>query len=349
MNDGFAPDWPNTDLGPMPNRRFALRLLLLALAVPKVLRRARRLAQADVVVARNFDLLVLAAIARALSFGGRPRLVYECLDIHALFTGQGPAARLMRGLERLFLDRIDLLWVSSPGFLRHYFEPVQGYRGPHALVENKLWFDGSPPPRPKARPPVRSDRPITLGWVGSIRCAPSLAILAGAAERAGPALRIAVHGNIHRHAVPQFDAVVASHDTIAYHGPYRYPEDLGRIYPGCDAVWAQDLWQRGGNSDWLLPNRIYEAGWFGCPSIAVAGTETGRRVAAGGQGFVIDAATPEALAELIARLRPADFDAAAARMLAAPERAFRLDGAELDAALAPVLDVAGGRALPSGT
>jgi hypothetical protein len=47
---------------------------------------------------------------------------------------------------------------------------------------------------------------------------------------------------------------------------------------GCDAVWAQDLWQSGANSDWLLPNRIYEASYFGCPSIALA---PGRRPGGG--------------------------------------------------------------------
>jgi hypothetical protein len=59
-----------------------------------------------------------------------------------------------------------------------------------------------------------------------------------------------------------------------------------------------------GNSDWLLPNRIYEASYFGCPSIALAGTETGRRVAADGLGFTVEEPTAEALTELLRGLTP---------------------------------------------
>lgn len=335
--DAEAPDWPNVDLGPMPNRRFLVRTLLLLRALPRVLGRAGALRDAEVIVARNFDLLCLALVARAMVRGCRARLVYECLDIHSLFTAPGPAGRVMRLLERSALGRIDLLWTSSPGFVRSYFVPVQGYRGPYALIENKLWFEGPPPARP--RPGGRRSRraPLVLGWVGSIRCAPSLDILARTAEALGPDIEIAIHGNLHRHAIPGFDRIVAERSNMRYRGPYAYPGDLEAIYLGCDAVWAQDLWQRGGNSDWLLPNRIYEASWFGCPSIAVAGTETGRRVAAADLGLVIEAPTGEALIERLRTLDAGAFAEMSDRLLDMPDTDFRLDGSDIDAALAPVL------------
>ena len=131
-----------------------------------------------------------------------------------------------------------------------------------------------------------------LGWVGSLRCRESLIILAQTAAAMGDRLRIKLHGNVHAHAIPDFDAILAAHPSLTYEGPYAYPEGLEPIYTSCDLVWAQDLWQRGANSDWLLPNRIYEASYFGCPQIAVADTETGRRVADGTLGFVLPEASP---------------------------------------------------------
>lgn len=332
MTTECAPSWPNIDLGYVPNQKFARRVICLLRAVPKVMRHLQTVRQANTLIARNFDLLVLAWFARLWTFGPKPRLVYECLDIHSLFTGTGAASRVMRWLERALLRRIDLLWVSSPGFIRCYFEPVQGYFGPYALIENKLWFEGPPPLRPAKRT-HQADHPVTIGWVGSIRCQASLEILTGLAERLGDRVRIAIHGNLHRHAVPDFDAAIAAFDTMTYHGPYQYPDHLERVYGGCDLVWAQDLWQRGGNSDWLLPNRIYEASWFGCPSIAVSDTETGRRVAASGLGFTIDRATPDALAEFVQNLSQDDLCAASDRVLAMPDRAFRLEAEDVANAL----------------
>lgn len=341
MNVDFQPDWPNIDLGTLPNPRMTTRMAALARAVPRLFAGLRQLRSADIVIARNFDLLVLAWLGRVLS-GARPRLVYECLDIHSLFTGTATVNAIMRFLERALLRRIDLLWVSSPGFVGHYFEAVQGYAGQHVVIENKLVFDGPPPPRPQVADRRRPGRPFRLGWVGSIRCAPSLSILAETARRMGDDIEIAVHGNIHRHAVPEFDAVLAAHANIRHFGPYSYPTDLAQIYLGCDAVWSQDLWQRGANSDWLLPNRIYEASWFGCPSIAVAGTETGRRVEEAGLGVVIAEPTAEALADALHSLGPDDLSAISRHILALPDREFRLELPDVDAALRPVLPGFGG-------
>ena len=114
----------------------------------------------------------------------------------------------------------------------------------------------------------------------------------------GPRVQIVLRGVVHRHQLPEFDRVLSLRPNMRYDGPYTYPDGLAQAYRGLDCVWAQDLWQAGANSDWLLPNRLYEAGYFGCPAIAVAGTETARAVQQRALGLVI----PEASA---ARLIPA--------------------------------------------
>jgi succinoglycan biosynthesis protein ExoL len=336
MNKEFRPDWPDVPLGTTRNNRFPRRIAGVAGGLSRAFRRRAELGEAEVWIARNLDMLALAWALRLVTGRREVRLVYECLDIHSLMTRPGAAGAAIRLAERALLARTALLVVSSPAFVSHYFEPVQGYRGPVSLLENKLWLGPGAPARPGG--PPRREGPLVLGWVGSLRCPKSLGILCETADRLGDGIRIAFHGNVHAHALPDFEREVARRPNIVWHGAYSYPGDLEPIYRSCDLVWAQDLWQAGGNSDWLLPNRIYEAGYFGCPSIALDGTETGRRVAADGLGFTVASPTADALCGLIEGLDRSAVRAASARLLAMPGTAFRLDADEIARALAPVLD-----------
>lgn len=337
MNDGFVPDWPNIDLGQVKNQSFGRRMLKMAAAVRLVLKSPTELHRAEVIVARNFDLLFVAWASRFLLRRGGTPLVYECLDIHGLFTRAGLIGVIMRWSERRLLSRVQLLIVSSPGFVRNYFGSVQGYDGVVSVVENKLWFDTAPIPRPSIPRSRAPDAPLSLGWVGSIRCRTSLNILTRVADNMGKTVSIEIHGNIHRHTLPDFDEVIGARANIHYHGPYFYPQDLATVYGGCDLVWAQDLWQRGANSDWLLPNRIYEASWFGCPSIAVADTETGRRVTEMGLGFTVSAPDPAELTAMLGALDRNRIAEKSGEILAIDGRRFRLCPEDISNALAPVL------------
>jgi succinoglycan biosynthesis protein ExoL len=319
-------DWPDLDLGKIANEQLRRRMLLALRGLGKLWRHRAQVRAADLIIARNIDMVVLALVVRVMC-GRRVPVVYECLDIHGIFTGTGRKGQVARWVERFALARVQGLVVSSPGFMMGYFEPVQRYGGKWLLVENKLWFPGVALPRP-----IEVDRagPLVLGWVGAIRCQPSLELLCAVAGKMAD-LRIEIRGVIHDHALDDFQGRIGAHPNIHYGGSYAYPDGLVDVYGACDLVWAQDLWQRGANSDWLLPNRIYEASWFGCPSIAVAGTQTAAKIAADGLGFVIDAATPEALVGLLEGLSRERIGVVRRGILARPDSDFMLGQAEIDA------------------
>jgi len=333
MNADFVPFWRNIHLFRVSNERVFRRLLVLLLSCFKIAWNCGELRGAGVIMARNFDMLVLAHVARLFSLRPGVPIVYECLDIHGSFTAPGKVAAAFRAVERFFMSRSQLLVVSSPGFIDNYFQPVQGHRGKVQILENKIWFGGELPARRRSSANLCGGRPWVLGWVGSLRCEPSLRILLAVAERLGKCVRIEMHGNIHRHVLPDFERRIAACPNITYHGPYSYPDGLAQVYSGCDFVWAQDLWQTGANSDWLLPNRIYEAGYFGCLSIAVAGTETGRKVAADDLGYTVEAATPAALAGLLEGLDPTEVETSRARLLARPSSDFIYTPEDIQAVL----------------
>lgn len=331
---GFAkrpvsPDWPHQSLGRISESRLGARALRLLAALLRLWSLRGALGQADLVIARNLDMALLALAARALA-GVRVPILYECLDIHGVFIGRGLRARLARWVERRVLARISALITSSPGFVIAYFAAEQGYCGPVEILENKLALAPPPPVRPA--PATRQPGPLRLGWVGALRCRPSLTLLAALARALPERVEIHIAGKIHAHAIPDFEALIDA-PNIHFSGAYAYPRGLERVYGGVDLVWAQDLWQRGANSDWLLPNRIYEASWFGCPSLAVAGTETGRKVAREGLGYVIDEARPEDLIAAIEGFDPNILALDRALLLARPPRAFAQSAADL----APIL------------
>ncbi|WP_423211365.1 glycosyltransferase [Paracoccus yeei] len=336
----FRPEWRNIDLGLVRHQDIKGRALGLGAAVRRALTEWRALAHADLVIARNLDLALIALAARRLAClrAGRrqPPLVYECLDIHDLMTAPGRKGQVMRATERQVLSRAALLVVSSPGFTESYFRPLQHYRGPVALVENKLWLDPAAGlSRPVSEP--RPDRPVTIGLVGSIRCQASVDLLLKTADLMGDRLRVRFSGALHDHALTDFRAEVARRANVEWTGSYAYPAGLPGAYAGCDLVWAQDMWQRGTNSDWLLPNRIYEASWCGCPSVALADTQTGRRIAQDALGWVIDRPDPASLADLLDRLPPASLAEARSRLLARPAAEFVQSTVDLLPMLAPAL------------
>lgn len=324
-------DWPDLDLGQIENEQLGRRLWLALRGLGKLWAHKSQVAQADLIIARNIDMVMLALVARFMCRRRIP-VVYECLDIHGIFTGTGRKAQVARWVERFALARVALLVVSSPGFIEHYFGPVQHYVGRYLLLENKLWFPDHPLPRPDAKP--GRGGPLVLGWVGSIRCQPSLDLLCDVAARMKDALRIEISGVIHDHALDDFAGRIAMHPNIRYTGPYAYPDGLASVYGACDLVWAQDLWQRGANSDWLLPNRIYEASWFGCPSIAVAETQTAAKIALDRLGYVIASASPESLSGLLQSLTRERIDEVRQDILTRPNSQFALTEAEIDAVVA---------------
>ncbi len=101
--------------------------------------------------------------------------------------------------------------------------------------------------------------------------------------------------------IPHFHQALAATPNMIYHGRYA-PSDLARIYGDAHFAWAMDFYEAGGNSDWLLPNRLYESLAYGSVPIAVSCVETARWLEAHNVGAVLDEPLPEQLAKFFASL-----------------------------------------------
>lgn len=293
--------WDNVDLGATRDADFGQRLRRVVAGAVVAARSGDRLRRLDVLYARNLDMLACTFLARRLVGGSAP-IVYECLDVHRLLTGDGWRSRLLRRIERSLLRRTAGLVVSSPAFLRQHFEVHYPGLYDATVIENRLAPGAHLGPRPTVAAVEPGGRPLRLGWVGVLRCRRSFDLLCGLADRFPDTVEVRLHGLPSRTEIEVFEPEIDARPNMVYAGPYQAPEDLAAIYAGLDMVWAGDFMEAGFNSVWLLPNRLYEGGYHATPPIAPAGTETARWIEGHGCGFVIEEPLDASLASLAAGL-----------------------------------------------
>jgi succinoglycan biosynthesis protein ExoL len=288
--------WPNVDLGLTQDGAFLKRIRSVFSGATQAAADGA-LAKADVIYARNLDMLACAFLAKRKAKLDTP-VIYECLDVHRLLSRRDVIGSLLRKLEGSLLRRSRGLVVSSPGFLKNHFERYFPGQYKSYLVENRLATGADYGPR--AASAVSPDgAPLRIGWVGMLRCQRSLDLLAGIADALGDQVEVKLHGLPARTEIPVFEPVIDARANMSYAGRYRSPEDLAGIYEGLDVVWAGDFMEAGYNSVWLLPNRIYEGGYYATPSIAPAGTETAHWLDGHGCGFSVSEPLETELTELV--------------------------------------------------
>lgn len=309
---------PAVALGRSRDADLGQRARLVLANLPRALFWRRALADCDVILARNLEMLLLGVAAAR--YAGVPRVVYESLDIHRSLLGSGAASRLLRGLERALVARSGLLIHSSPAFATHYFEAVQHLKVEQLLVENKvLDLSAKGPERGRAAPPPGP--PWTVGWFGNLRCRRSLTRLKALVEQGQGAIRVLIAGKPSPAEFPDFATDIAR-PGIIYAGPYG-AADLPRLYGACHFAWSIDYFEEGQNSTWLLPNRIYEAAAQGAVPIALDNVETGRWLARHGAGLRIAADLDDTgLGALLGGINAGRYAALRAEMAAIPEAAI---------------------------
>ena len=287
------------ELGQTFDARFAQRIFAIARAAGPLRARMRRRRPPDVIFARNLEMLFLATRLKDM-WGGRPAIVYECLDIHRLMLRDDLIGRSLRRLERRLARQTSLLLISSPAFAREYFGTINRLDLPIRLVENKVLGSDLHGRNPALA--AGDDGPLRIGWFGALRCRKSLDILARFARRMDGAVEVVLRG---RPALTEFDdfhGAIAANPFLTYAGPYQNPADLPRIYSGVHLAWAIDYFEEGQNSSWLLPNRLYEGCLNGAVPIALAGTETAAFLTARGLGIIVADTHQDTLARAIGTL-----------------------------------------------
>ncbi|MDX5401580.1 MAG: glycosyl transferase [Rhodobacterales bacterium] len=273
----------------------------------RVIGQARQLArdhQPDAILVRSFEMLPLARRIQAVSPRHRtPRIIYEVLDVHHLMLGRGVVSATLRSIERRLCRKVDRVLVSSMRFNAEYLRRYDQIGAPPLLVENKVWNAGAvnSPPRGAAAPRSDPDS-ITIGWFGILRCTASLRCLDALCRHSDGRIKLILRGRPALDSIPDFHQTVQNNPHMAFYGAYSYPDDLPRIYGEVDIAWLIDRMDAGANSDWLLPNRLYESCAHGVVPLALAQTETGHYLQRAGIGLQLPALDVASVIDLLSRV-----------------------------------------------
>jgi succinoglycan biosynthesis protein ExoL len=280
-----SPVWENIDLGTTADWQYASRLIKLFAAFCTVVKHREVLRQCHIFYARNIDMLFVAALAKTL-MPKKTVLTYEVLDVQTVFVGRRLINSVFRWMERVLLARCDLLVVSSPEFMTRYFQPCQRYTGPWRLLENKISVQHAAIQEERLTHRPKPNPPWVIGWFGNVRCVRSLEMLGRIADTLGDRVLIYIRGVAPEVHLPTrlLEAATACRRNLVFGGPYVSPHDLPTIYGKVHFAWCVDYLDAGTNSDWLLPNRLYEGGLMGAVAIARKDTATGGMVEREGLG-----------------------------------------------------------------
>lgn len=250
-------------LGTTHDAAFLLRALNTVKHAVFTKRVENYLIECETILARNLEQLAIGARIN----GSRP-LIYECLDIHRLLVSPSIPAKLIQHLENKLLPRVDLLLTSSPGFIRNHFEKTS-LDCPTYLIENK--FSISTPPTTLC--PSKEPSPVLkIGWFGMLRCQKSFSMLREIVSCSEGGIEVIIAGKPSTSELPNLAQEAGTLAGIEFTGPYDY-QDLAALYNKCHFAWAVDWFEEGLNSDWLLPNRLYESIGHGALPIVLEETE----------------------------------------------------------------------------
>lgn len=319
------PTWTNIHLGTTYNRRYLQRLWTFVGSLGILWRHRDGLGDCTAMYVVNTDNAMLALAARFFS-GKKVPLVLELADIQPVMTGTGFISKMLRWIERQVLKRSSLLVTTSPGFVKHYFEPVQRFGGEIFLLENKVYPSLTLPAAvPSNGQPVKGGRPWVIGCFGALRCRRSLELMKSLAEQLGEKVHFILRGYPSGTIAEDFSTLLGDLPNLRMEGAYQYPGDLADMYGGVDFNWTIDESDPNGNSAWLLPNRIYEGGCFGVPVIAATHTETGDWVTQRQLGWTFEEPFGETLATFLDRLTVQEWAEVKSRCESMPRTDFTGD------------------------
>jgi hypothetical protein len=318
------------DLGRSYPTRLGHRAALIAIHSLRAKELVSNQSKCDAIIATNLDMLFLANRARN-SLPIRPKLIYECLDIHSTMLSKNPLSLTLRKLERYLLSKSNLVITSSPAFVEHYFKAVQSIRTPILLVENKaLCLDKTVTSLPPDLTASEQPPPWRIGWFGKLRARKNLEILIDIARHYPDLVEIEIRG-VPDPTCADLEEVIVGHKNVHFFGSYK-AEDLPHIYNRVHFVWCYDFLSENDNSKWLLPNRVYEGGQFGAVAFASPETQTGSWLAKHGIGILLREPAQE-MGPFLQNLTYSDYTMLRSKVGRVPRNAFIAEYADCQSLL----------------
>lgn len=228
----------------------------------------------------NFDIAVLAWI-----FLPSKSYVYEIGDF--AYLGFGKTFRnFLTKIDAKIIKKSFFTVLTSEGFKRYLTKFVRASDIsenlviiPNRLSDKILQFD-------RDTRPFQDVSSLSFGFAGLLRYPDTILRFAKIIADKYPNHQFHFFGDGPMRN--QVEELTNRYENIFYHGPYKNPEEIGKIYETIDlCVSCYDT--NGLNQKLAEPNKLYEAIYFGTPIIVSKDTYLAEKVISEEIGYVIDA------------------------------------------------------------
>jgi succinoglycan biosynthesis protein ExoL len=314
---GRKPSVPVTIIGYIEHGQYFHRIGSLIKALKPIRKYARN---CDIIYCFGHDL---AAVALISTMGWKVQIVLEVGDIQDHQMKGGIIGRIARIVDRILMQRIDLLVLISEGFIEFYKKRL-GYLKESIIIENKIENNSLPANNNSIRSQELRpyERPLRIGYFGLLRDEWGWSVLRQLASRFPGKYEIILAGR--NFNLSDFDEVLGNSRNIHYIGEYSSPSGLADIYSRVDMVWIcyDPIKEYDINLLAGRPNRFYESCYFLKPIFARQSVAFSKDVDKYDIGYCISSITKEeAIAEILG-ITAEDFLKWQDRMINLPRTVF---------------------------
>lgn len=223
----------------------------------------------------------------------RVRFIYECSDVFYAYPKFDKVRWLLKRMDKWLIGKSKVTVMTSGGFA-DYFDVTENEKV--VVLPNRV----SPRLKALERKSLHVSNCLSFGFVGSIRYQ-NVFRFAEVIGKEFPEHSFHFYGGGDQQTNERLGALTVKYINVYYHGKFKSPEDLPKIYENLNVVVA--CYDNASLNEQIAePNKLYESLFFCKPIIVSPKTYLSKRVLGLGCGFVVDANEYNSIKDFIANL-----------------------------------------------
>lgn len=207
------------------------------------------------------------------------KIDYEISDIVWLYDSR-TKRKVLSFTDNILARKSRRVVFTTKSFYNGYYDRFVK-ENKVVVAENKLETYGKVHPIEQ----IKSDS-IRIAYIGAFRYAKIIEHLIRSVSN-NKNLVLNFYGATHGKLIETVNQATNSNSNIFYHGPFKNPDDLKRIYSENNLNFV--VYNNSSENEKVaMPNKFYESGFFNIPIVCATKTYVGERVLKQQMGWTID-------------------------------------------------------------
>ncbi|MDL2346076.1 glycosyltransferase [Campylobacter hyointestinalis] len=225
--------------------------------------------KSDILIVNNIDILIIFKICTCFS-KTNTKIILEISDLLGYNYKDNFKSKIIRFIERYAFRYVDKLIVTSPKFYDMYYKKI--FKKDYFVLENKPLLNMIPSKVEKI-----NNKKRIIGIVGLLLQGKPYKALFDTVKD-DERFEVHIYGKgIYEYLIKEYSKI---YKNIKYFGEYNFFKDSAKIYSSIDILYMSydtTSWDSFNNKI-ALPNKFYEAMYFGVPIITSRETYLGELV-----------------------------------------------------------------------